>query len=239
MKKLFVLVSFLMVLVMAPMVLADTVSVDRVAGYYSGNGGEFTLFPSFPVPSDYVSGKTSGIVAGAPNFQSFCVETTEYVRVQSGAYEVRLNTGAVFGNGGGDGSFDPLSAGAAWLYHQFQLGILSGYDYTPPGRDASADLLQKAIWFLEDESGGVNNSYVTLVVTQPQFGTLANAKANNNGQYPVGVLNLWDVGYVGISGHQHQDQLICVPAEVPEPGTLLLVGAGLLGLGAKFRRRKK
>ena len=64
MKKLFFLVSFLMVLVMAPMVLADTVSVNRVAGYYSGNGGEFTLFPSFPVPSDYVPGKTSGIVAG-------------------------------------------------------------------------------------------------------------------------------------------------------------------------------
>jgi len=51
MRKLFFLASFLMVLVMAPMVLADTVSVNRVGGYYSGNGGEFTLFPSFPVPA--------------------------------------------------------------------------------------------------------------------------------------------------------------------------------------------
>lgn len=237
MKKLFFLVSFLMVLVMAPMVLADTVSVNRVAGYYSGNGGEFTLFPSFPVPSDYVPGKTSGIVVGAaPNFQSFCVETTEYVDVPGGPYAAVLNTGAVYGNGGGNNGFDPLSKGVAWLYHQFQLGILSDYDYTPPGRDASADLLQKAIWYLEDESGGVNNSYVTLAADQ-FGGSLANAKADNNGLYPVGILNLWDVGYVGVSGHQHQDQLVCVP--VPEPGTLFLVGAGLLGLGAKFRRRKK
>jgi len=34
-----------------------------------------------------------------------------------------------------------------------------------------------------------------------------------------------------------QDQFVYQPT--PEPGTLLLVGAGLLGLGAKFRRRKK
>lgn len=163
MKKLFFVASFLMVLLMASMVMADTVSVARVNGYWSGNGGEFTLqilgtgAPDLNINWALYDSKTRDIVGGQnPSFQSFCVETDEYVNVPGGPYNVVLNNSAVAGGSGGP-SPDPLSVGAAWLYHEFQLGRLTGYDYDPTDghRSASAAALQQAIWWLEDERKSV------------------------------------------------------------------------------------
>jgi len=102
--------------------------------------------------------------------------------------------------------------------------------------------LQQAIWFLEDEVGGVNNGYVTLV--ENKLGkTLAQIEADSDGAYGVIALNLFNgpaatqVTKNGVTYNLNQDQL----AIVPEPATVLAGALLLLPLGAssiRILRRK-
>ena len=188
------------------------VSLNQQIGFADGpgttNGGEFRVY-------DWNSKEEL--------FRSFCLETNEYLSFGK-EFVVAGISEAAYNGGVGGGSPDPLDPRTAYLYHNFYWGTLSGYDYGS-GRNASANALQYAIWFFEDELPGqtVDNQF-----TRDAIGAVANGSWSGLGD--VRVINLTDV-----NGNLKQDQLTVAP--VPEPATLLLLGSGVIGLFAFGKRR--
>ncbi|MEN6373170.1 MAG: VPLPA-CTERM sorting domain-containing protein [Smithella sp.] len=214
--------------------LAYQVTTTGPGGYgifQTGGGGEFTLRVDndlmFVLSNYAMATKNQGNTRDT--FQSFCLEENEFIYPNT-TFNVEISNAAKAGGvGGATNGADPISMGTAWLYSQFAKGTLVGYDFagTEPNREASASILQYAIWWLEDEKAyDAGNIFIQAAIAM--FGDAATAKADSNGAFNVRVLNLTDI----TNGALRQDQLVVVPI----PAAVWLFGTGLIGLVGVRRR---
>ncbi len=225
--------------VLAPSALADYnagyVHIDRVTNYYSGSGGEFRINPTNPglLSNAAYSSLTKGIGGAANSFQSFCVETTEFidppwdVEAWVSTTFIDENNGLVTGPGshailGSKPYGDNLDPKTAYLYWQFATGVLGGYNYVPgAGRNASAAALQEAIWHIEQEPG-----YLVLGSLSAQAQAWV-AAATAAGWTTIGNVRVINTYTYDSPATPRQDMLYIVPA--PAAALLGVIGIGLVG----------
>ena len=206
---------------------AATVSVGDTIQFSFGSGH----LPGFDGGAFIAQDTTSGF-----RWNSFCLEMNEYIDL-SGNFSV-ASVGASADNGGvGNsgtpgvmtkvGNSDPISSQTAFLYYKYATGGIAGITGAGTGMQQMA--LQNVFWYLENEiaslpsdPGGFGAAYLALAKT---------ADAEN--YYGVAVVNP-----TYPNGTLAQSQLVYVPVSVPEAGTLILFGTGLVGLVGYRRVRR-
>jgi len=165
-------------------------------------------------------GSSSGANLGSA-FSSFCLNSGVDIGVP-GTYNYTVSDDKVLLNNA------PISIGTAWLYSQFRAGTLgNGY-----GDNATENgLLQAAIWWLQGQTGGDENNFVTAAATALSLSDLAlTGAATGNLLDGVVVLN-----FQNANGAYVQPLLGWV-APVPEPSTVVAGALLLLPFGVSTLR---
>ena len=154
-------------------------------------------------------------------FQTFCVETQEYINVP-GAYYGTIDSVVMYSSG--NQFFTPsLNDNTKRLYSYFLD------HYSTPGFFSSTDLgnIQAAIWAYQNQPGVPSQAGNPYYVNASTY-TL---------DHTISVLNLWTADNSTSFADRAQSQLIATT--VPEPLTILLLGMSLVGLRLSSRKFKK
>jgi len=165
-------------------------------------------------------------------FESFCIETNELIS-NNGVYWTEISDRASFGGSGGPNP-DPIAAETAYIFKKWWDN--DGFDATGDSlvTDEDANVVQWAIWTIEQESFTGPTSDQLDDVND----LIADAVAHNTGSIGgVRVMQLWTHQTLRDSAHKAQDQLTVVP----EMSSVLLWGTigGVFATGCWFRRRRR
>ncbi|MES2474499.1 MAG: hypothetical protein V4640_01870 [Verrucomicrobiota bacterium] len=212
--------------------------------------GKYTVDPNGSlesVLSNYDDkAKVIGASVGDTRYWTFCLESSQYF--QDGKTYNADPSSAADSSGPGPSFADAISAGTAYLYKEFVTGnldtLLAGFSYSDVASGGAR--LQRTIWWLEGEVGGVLDSGLEGLLLG-SFGNSAGYLADYTGS-EVGVLNLTRfVGAGGdlLGGDHRQDNLVYWgppvgdTPPVPDGGTsvlLLSLSLGGLGMARRFLR---
>jgi hypothetical protein len=231
-----------------------TARYTRMSGYFTGSGGEFTLFDNSTtnllLSNSAYDSTTSGLFSGhSESFQTFCLEADEYAArpmsiwvSEASVNETNGIAGAygsgshAWGGGTNTNNGDNLNPFTAWLYTEFATGNLVDYAYSGTNsyglnRTQTAGALQWLIWTTENESGSPING-ITPTGNQVNLINDWNILYNASGWTGLGDVRVLQNS--NRAGNAAQDFLYLSP--VPVPGALIL---GFLGLGVAGMKMRK